>query len=101
MAYIRLEIVDFHQAGVQRPEPVFAIPSNDNCFRVGSTEPLGPRGNVESAEVIHHKADMNNGTPSASHNRRVALNNCMAKFARPVQHQETSTMSLVLAVENS
>ena len=92
MAYIRLEIVDFHQVGVQRPEPVFAILSNDNCFRVVSAEPLGPRSNVKSTEVIHRKADMNNGTSSVSHNRRAALNNCMGKFAHPVQHQETSTM---------
>ncbi len=92
MAYIRLEIVGFLQAGVQRPEPVFAIHINDNCFRVVSTEPLGPRSNVRSTEVIHRKDDMNNGTPLASHNRRAALNNCMGKFAHPVQPQGISTM---------
>ena len=92
MAYIRLEIVGLLQAGVQRPEPVFAIHSNDNCFRVVSTEPLGPRSDVKSTKVIHRKADMNNGTSSVNHNRRAALNNCMGKFAHPVQPQETSTM---------
>ena len=101
MAYIRLEIVDFHQAGVHRPEPVFAIPSNDNCFRVVPAEPLGPRGNVKSAEVTHRETDVNNGTSSANHNRRTALNNCMGKFAHPVLHQEIPTMSFVLVVKNS
>ena len=92
MAYIRLEIVDFHQVGVQRPEPVFAIHFSDNCFRVVFTEPLGPRSNVRSTKVNHRKDDMNNGTPLASRNRRVSLNNCMGKFAHPVQRQGISTM---------
>ena len=92
MAYIRLKIVGFLQAGVQWPEPVFAIHFNDNCFRVVSAEPLGPRSNVKSTEVTHRKDDMNNGTPSASHDRRAALNNCMGKFAHPAQHQETPKM---------
>ena len=92
MAYIRLEIVGFLQAGVQRPEPVLCHLFNDDCFRVVFAEPLGPRSNVKSTEVNHRKDDMNNGTPSASRNRRVSLNNCMGKFAHPVQHQETSTM---------
>jgi hypothetical protein len=92
VAYIRLEIVGFLQAGAQRPEPVFAIHSNDSCFRVVSKEPLGPRSNVKSTEVIHRKDDMNNGTPLASHNRRAALNNCMGKFAHSVQHQGTPKM---------
>ena len=92
MAYIRLEIVGFLQAGVQRREPVLAIYSNDNCFRVVSTEPLEPRSNVKSTEVIHRTADSNDGTPLASHDRRSTLNNCMGKFAHPVQRQGISTM---------
>ena len=92
MAYIRLEIVGLLQAGVQRPDPVFAIHLNDNCFRVVFTEPLGPRSDVKSTEVIHRTADSNNGTPLASHDRRSTLNNCMGKFAHPVQRQGISTM---------
>ena len=102
MAYIRLEIVGLLQAGVQRPDPVFAIHSNDNCFRVVSTEPLGPRSDVKSTKVTHRKADMNDETPSASYNRRAGLNNCLGKFARPVLHQAANhSCKLVLAVENS
>ena len=88
----RLEIVGFLQAGVQRREPVFAIHSNDNCFRVVSIEPLEPRSNVKSTEVTHRTAASNNGTPLASHDRRSTLNNCMGKFAHPVQRQGISTM---------
>ena len=84
MAYSRLEIVGLLKAGVQRPEPVFAIYFNDNCFRVVFREPLGPRSSIKSTEVIHRKDDMNDGTSSASHVRKASPNNCLGKFTRPV-----------------
>ena len=84
MAYIRLEIVGLLQAGVQRPDPVFAIHLNDNCFRVVFTEPLGPRGDVKSTEVMPRTADVNSRTSSASHDKKASSNNCVGELTRPV-----------------
>ena len=92
------------QADVQRPEPVFAIRSNDNCFRVVGIQPLRPRSSTESTDVDQHAADKDNVTPLVGKDENDDLVNCLGKIcpssSSPGSHLFVVT-KLVLAVKNS